>query len=304
MSPNTIGVLCAATCAFLWSVLGLALKYSLQFSDVETICWFRFSIALVILWIYLGFKYKLELFKYLNPFPRLTLVAGLGLTINYWGYFKCLELTSPSNAQILIQLAPLCLAILGIILFKEKVSSIQKKGFILAIIGLCFFNGEQLSYALQNFQRYLNGNLVMLLSIIGWISWGLCNKKIIEKTPIPITNAIVFTIGALFLTPTVNTKQFSSYTPSQWLIIFFLGLNTVIAYGLISKAFALIETNKVSFIITLNPLGTIILMKVLSAYDVKWIGDEYIGPIGLTGALLLLSGVIMVVALKTKPSQN
>ena len=298
LSNNALGILCAITCAFLWSILGIVLKYSLQFSDVETICWFRFAIALTFLWGYLLIKYKSKLFTYLFPFPWLSLIAGIGLTANYWGYFKCLELTSPSNAQILIQLAPLCLALIGLLVFKEKVSSIQKKGFFIAILGLCLFNGEQLSYALQNFNRYLRGNLVMLFSIIGWTSWGFFNKKIIAKTPISIANAIVFTVGAVCLLPTAQTSQFSSYTSSQWLIIGFLGLNTVIAYGLISKAFSLIDTNKVSFIITLNPLGTIVLMKILTAYDVKWIGEENIGPIGLLGALFLLTGVIMVVALK------
>jgi drug/metabolite transporter (DMT)-like permease len=299
--PQILGIVYASICAMLWSVLALGLKFALSFSDVETICWFRFTVALLISVIFVFFKYGKNIGSYLSPFPKQAIFAGLGLTLNYWGYFKCLELTSPSNAQILIQVAPLCLAAIGIFVFKEQVTQKQTSGFLIAMIGLCLFNGEQISHALQNISRYIKGNLVMLVSIVGWTTWGVLNKKLIQKIPISIINTIIFFIGSLALLPTINPHQIASFSLFQWTVVTLLGVNTVAAYSLISKAFSLVETSKVSFIITLNPLGTIVLMKLLAFYEVSWIGYEKIGPVGLIGATLLLSGVILVVGTSKKP---
>ena len=45
-------------------------------------------------------------------------------------------------------------------------------------------------------------------------------------------------------------------------------------------------------------------MKVLTHYQVSWVGNEHIGLIGMIGAFLLLSGVIMVVALNGKNNED
>src|SRR3546814_13378310 len=58
----------------------------------------------------------------------LLLIAGLMLIGNYVFYLLGVQYTSPANAQLLIQLAPLLLALGGIVVFRERRSEERRVG--------------------------------------------------------------------------------------------------------------------------------------------------------------------------------
>jgi drug/metabolite transporter (DMT)-like permease len=58
---------------------------------------------------------------------------------NYYGYVKGVELSSPSIAQIFIQIGPVFLALSGFLFFHEKATTRQVIGLILAFAGLAVF---------------------------------------------------------------------------------------------------------------------------------------------------------------------
>ena len=60
---------------------------------------------------------------------RLLIVATLGLAANYIGFLLGLDHTSPANAQVLIQLGPLLLALGGLVVFRERFAPAQWLGF-------------------------------------------------------------------------------------------------------------------------------------------------------------------------------
>lgn len=140
MSERSIGLLCATTTALCWAVLAIGLKYALQFADSGTIVWFRMIVASLLLVTYYLIK-KPDHLKILKQLPMLGVVAGLCLSANYYGYMKGVELTSPSNAQIMIQMAPMSLILIGIFYFRERPSPLQGLGFGLAALGFSLFFG-------------------------------------------------------------------------------------------------------------------------------------------------------------------
>jgi len=93
----------------------------------------------------------------------------------------------------------------------------------------------------------------------------------------------------------MNFSQFEGLSIIQWILLIFLGINTLIAYGSLAAALKYIEANKVSIIITLNPIITFVAMFVLDLLNVAWIDPENINFYGFIGALAVLAGVILAV---------
>ena len=106
MTDRNKGIAYALSAAFMWGFLAISLKVALDYVPAVTIVWIRFVVAFVVLWGVLLLKEPAALSVLKKP-PLLAIVAAIGLTINYVGYIKGLDLTTPSNAQVVIQMAPL-----------------------------------------------------------------------------------------------------------------------------------------------------------------------------------------------------
>jgi len=82
--------------------------------------------------------------------------------------------------------------------------------------------------------------------------------------------------------------------------LIFLGANTFIAYTCIANTLKYTEANKVSIIIILNPLITFLTMGILTYLDVSWISGERFTLLSIVGALIVLSGAMLVAGKKKK----
>ena len=104
---DRLGLAAAGTTALCWSFLALILKYNLTYTSSENLSWFRLFFSAICLQSYFLLRGR-------NPLPRLStqagqlLWAGGFLALNYPGYIKGIEYTSPSHAQIMIQGARFC----------------------------------------------------------------------------------------------------------------------------------------------------------------------------------------------------
>jgi drug/metabolite transporter (DMT)-like permease len=85
-------------------------------------------------------------------------------------------------------------------------------------------------------------------------------------------------------------------TLAQWGLLVYLGLNTLIAYGCLALAFKYLEANKISMIVTMNPIITFILMGLLTYFEVTWIEPDILSFNGVIAAVLVIGGAIMAVA--------
>ena len=79
-----------------------------------------------------------------------------------------------------------------------------------------------------------------------------------------------------------------------WLLLVFLGANTFIAYTCLAQALKYIEANRVSMIIIINPIITFITMAILTEINVSWIEHERFSVLTFFGAILVISGAILV----------
>jgi drug/metabolite transporter (DMT)-like permease len=280
--------------AVLWGILAIVLKYALQRFSASTIIWFRFTFSFVFLTGYY-LVHRPRFFEILIRPPFLGIVAGIAMACNYFGFTTGVALTSPSNAQILIQISPLLVAVVGVIYFKERLSLLQKSGFGIATGGFLLFYWDQLHHLVISTQQFGRGNLWIIFAGITWTLFAVCQKLLVRNWTPQQTNLLIYLVAAMIFSPMADFHEFQGLGIADWLTLTFLGANTLIAYGTLGEALKLLPANQVSAIIVLNPLITLVLVGILSNWRLSWLASENTTLLGYAGALLLLAGVGLVV---------
>jgi drug/metabolite transporter (DMT)-like permease len=290
-----LGIFFAATAGFMWAILAIAMKVAVQFMDGLTISWFRFAFSFIALFIILSFKSP-EILTILKRPPLKACLASLFLLGNYVFYIQGVKLTTPSLVQVMIQLAPLTLVLIGVFIFKEELKKRQILGMILSGIGFFLFYADQFRTILNTDHgpEFKLGAGLVIIAAVSWAIYGALQKVLLKNFSTNHINLILFGTPTLFLIPWVQFSSFLQLVWWQWLLVLFLGLNTIIAYGAVSEAFKLLPTSQVSMIITLNPIITILLMTLLYSLEVTWIHAEKINSKGYIGALLVILGALIV----------
>ena len=298
-SRNYKGVLFAMVTALLWGFLPIFLKVSLKDLDPFSIVWFRFTFAFSILFIYYLIADKKQL-KIIKRPPLILVIAALALGVNYLGFMQGINYTSPSNAQITMQTAPILLALVGIFFFKEKVNNKQLLGFGISGLGLFLFYRNQLQVFIQDTNAFNTGFLWIELGAVMWVLYASLQKKLVQKHPAQLLNMILYGIPAILYTPFVNFASFANLDFSSWMIVIFLGINTLVAYGCLALAFKYTEAYKVSLIVTVNPIITLLTMAILASMNVQWIKTDSLSIYSMLGAVLVIGGAITTVLFSRK----
>ena len=280
--------------AFLWALLAPGLKAANAHLDSLTIVWLRFLIAFLGL-VVITLIRSPEKIKVLARPPKMFIASALFLAFNYFGYMKGVELTTPSNAQIIVQFGPLALVLYGVFLFKEKLSVSQKGGFLFVVLGFLIFYNDQFSNLVQKGNdSYTAGVVWVFFSALSWATYAAMQKVLAGRLSTSEANLIIYAIPVLIFVPFVDPRPLLAGDYKLWSIVIFLGLNTLIAYSSLTEALRRLPANKVGVWITLNPLVTIALLSVLNSYGITRFGVESIGHDGLLGACVLIFGAIMV----------
>lgn len=293
------GILYAATTALFFALLAIFMKVALYSVAPMIVVWFRFMIAFLILFGYFSFRNPGKLSIFRKP-PWLLIIASAGLTINYLGFAKGVQLTSPGNAQIFIQIGPMALAAAGIIFFKERLSFRQFAGFLVVGGGFTLFYRDQLRNLLGSEELYLQGIIWVVISALAWTVFAALQKSLIPRFHAQQLNMAIFSLPTVLLIPLVDFSAFSGFRISEWFLLLSLGIITIVAYGCLAESFKYMEANKISVINTLSPLITFLLMDLIDEMKVNWIESEVTSIYGYLGAFIVISGAVMVVIPKKK----
>jgi drug/metabolite transporter (DMT)-like permease len=295
MTDQLRGVLYASVTAFFWGFLAIALKAATQKFEVVNLVWFRFVFAFIVLFAYYLIVDRKQLKILIQP-PLLLLIAALGLALNYYGFTNGVHHTSPSTAQVVIQFGPILLGLVGFVFFKEKINKIQMLGFGIAFVGLALFYFNQISEILDEEKHVFNlGFFWVVIGALAWLTYASLQKILVKSYNSQVLNLVIFGLPAFIYTPFVSFTAFSGISISDWLLLIFLGANTLIAYGCLSMAFKYADVNKVSVVITLNPIITFITMALLFKFDVNWIDAKPMDFYTWVGAVMVIAGAVFVV---------
>lgn len=228
--------------------------------------------------------------------PPWMLVAGsTALAWNFFGYMQGVHITTPINAQIYIQMGPVLFALGGIFIYKEKITWIHIVGFAIVITGYILFYLEQMGAASLNGPLYLKGVMLILSAGATWAVYAIFQKFLVKSYTPNQLNLFIFGFCSLLFLPFAKFTSLQNLPVNDWLLLLHHGLNTILAYGSIALAIKYMEANKVSLIITLNPVITVLIMYFLGEMGVHWIAPEHFSLQSIAGATLALSGAAFVV---------
>ena len=139
------------------------------------------------------------------------------------------------------------------------------------------------------------GSLWVFGAAVAWGFYAILQKELVKLINPQELNIIFYGVCFFLFLPLANFKTLSSLEPNQWGIMISLGINTLVAYGLIGEALKRIPANQVGVIITLNPLLTLIFIWAINKMGWNFIQKENLTLAGVLGALLFLAGAILVI---------
>ena len=217
------------------------------------------------------------------------LILAMIATFHLWIQVTGLQYTTASNTGWIIGTAPIFMAILGLIFFKEKVTFLQMTGILIAMFGLLLLIGKG---NILNIDLIKNkGDLLVLGSAFTWGVYSMVNKKIsLSYSPL-MTILYLFLMMAIIIIPfNLNQETILSVihlSTIGWLMILFLGLFcSGISYVIWAQALRDMESAKVGAFLYLEPLITV----VAAWYFLK----EEITLLMIISGLLITIGVIIV----------
>ena len=287
------GILLSVVTALLWGVLPIILKVSLQGFTIGTIAWFRFSLAFLLLGIFLQFKGNRPLNILRKP-PWMGVFGGLCLTANYYWVTLGVEISGPSNMAVLIQTASVFLVLAGVFVFRERLTSRQIMGMFVVSAGLGLFFFDQQSRVAMSSDYYFADFLIIMAAMV-WVGYMISQKFLSREHGAQSLNFLVYTVATVTLVGSVEWSEFASAGFNAWWALVFCGFNTLVAYGALAEAVKYIPLALISVIISLNPLVTLIGMEILPAMGFANLQPDPIGMVGYIGGAIAVTGVALVV---------
>jgi drug/metabolite transporter (DMT)-like permease len=158
------------------------------------------------------------------------------------------------------------------------------------------FYSEQLKDLTGSGENFTLGMLLVLGGGLSWAAFATFQKALVKSHAPNQLNLFIYGFCSLALLPLVQTSKLRGMTDVNWYLLFYLGMNTVLAYGSLALAIKYTEATRVSVIITLNPIITFVTMAILTRMKVAWIEPEAFSIFSFLGALMVLAGAIMVIS--------
>jgi len=289
-----LGLALAMVTAACWATLPVALKITLEQLDPITLTWFRFLVAAGIVLAWLAARGGLSVFATLDRKRWLLLGAAALLLIgNYVFYLLGVQHTSPANAQLLIQLAPLLMAVGGIVVFHETYRWGQWAGLAIIATGLGLFFRDQIGGAPTSGQGYLLGSAFVLVASVSWAAYALLQKQLLLRLSSPAILLFIYVAASLLLLPFAQPRHLLALDGRHAALLAYCALNTLVAYGAFAEALAHWEASRVSAILATTPLLCLATVAIVHAFAPSSIAPEHVTWLGYAGAALVGVGSAM-----------
>ncbi len=286
------GLLLSLITVLFWSTLPVALKISLTATDAMTLTWFRFLVAGVITWLLLLRSSKLREFQTLTTQHWLWLgLAALMLIGNYVFFLIGLEMTTPANAQVFIQMAPLLLTLGGVLIFKEPFNKVQLLGVLAIITGLGLFFSDQIKQIISS--DYTLGLWVVFAAALTWAIYALIQKRLSAVLSSQAILFFIYCFATLVLFFWADSDNHQTISHVQWWAIAYACVNTVIAYGAFAEAMNHWHASRVGMVLALTPVTTLLFINGFAFLFPNLISPETIHGLGYVGMAFIVAGSML-----------
>lgn len=285
------GLSLALLTAAMWGTLPIALQLLLKTMDAVTITWARFLFSALFVLYMLQRKAKLpKVSAFTNPARILTAIAILALVGNFILYLIGLELLNPETSGVIIQLAPFILMFGSVIFYGERMSPLDIVAALILFSGLGLFFNDRLEQLFQSMSDYTLGVVAMLAAAVSWSVYGLLQKTLLRSMSSMQLTLLIYAGGAILLLLPSDLPSILELDLLHGFLLLFCCMNMVLGYGAFTEAMHVWQAAKVSAVIALAPVITIVCMPLA-----VWLWPEYYESSGLNllsyvGAGLVVTG--------------
>ena len=283
LSEPVKGFILVFISAFMYATLPILTKIAYQYGLAPSIAiFYRYLFAFMILFLYLRL-YKKE--PAINP-SFMVILQGLFLLGGSITYFYALQHISASIGSIVFFTHPIIVAVLAILIFKEKISIKLGAGLLLALLGIILVSGVfNSSFALAPI-----GLILAMLGSFCFACFALLGQSnVAQASPFVLTATFALT-GALIV-PVIFFRSFNFITSLTWeqvLICLAMALfNTVLSISLYLKGMQKIGASRAALISSLEPVLTVIMAMFLL--------QELLSPLEAAGAVLVLISLYLAI---------
>ena len=247
---NKKGLLTALGCYVLWGLLPLywALLHHVSPYNVlaQRIIWSGICMAIVVFGIHFGqFKKDFQFLKEHRSQIILLLLAAVIISINWFTYIWAIANNHVMDTSLGYYINPLLNVVLGVILFKEVLTTPKKLSVIIATIGIALLTYQVGSLPL----------ISMILAVTFGLYGAVKKKVLIHPFTSIAVEAWLLTPLALLYTTVFDTTSWS-YFGTDWytaLLLMGCGLTTAVPFILFSYGAQLLPLNLLGFLQYLAP---------------------------------------------------
>jgi len=298
LKRQTKGYLMVAAAATLWGTVGIQVQTLFNYNlSIQSIVFWRLFFAFTILFFFVFFTDKKRLIIDKKGLIYLALMGLFSQLLFNLFYFTCIQKTTIATAVTLLYSAPIFIAIMARIFYKELFTPIKTIALFLCVGG-CFLaatGGSVDVLKLNLIGVFVGIGAGFTFSLVTIISKAIINKY--HQLTI-IVYALGF--GLLFFLPFSHPLIiFQKSLPLEvWLLISSFGvISTAIAYGFYITGISYgIEVSRAGIISTLELVVAVILSYLIF--------KEALWGWKLVGILTVVFSVIIVQVDKILPAKN
>ena len=227
----------------------------------QSVLFFRFAIAAVIMWI-LVFLLKKKMPEK-RDLITLFLLGFLGYAGQSFSYFKALVFIPPSLVSILLYLYPVIVTLISIFVLKERITLRKITALILAVGGTILVIGFKKGSDIR-------GILLGISAAVIYSVYIITSSDVLKRNNALSSTAVIFSSASLFFFGfCMNTELILPSTSFGWTNIFLL---SVVATSLAAYSFfegiRLIGAVNSSMLSTFEPVATIFLTAAVFNYRI------------------------------------
>ncbi|MEA1939803.1 MAG: EamA family transporter [Candidatus Caldatribacteriota bacterium] len=288
MKKHTKGYLMVATAASIWGTVGIQVKILFDYNiSLQSIVFWRMFFAFFILLVFIYFTNKKRLIIDKKGLLYLALMGLFSQLFFNLCYFSCIHKTTISTAVTLLYSAPIFIAVMARIFYKELFTPLKTLSLFICIGG-CFLAATGGSIAILKLN--LIGVLLGLGAGFNFSLVTIISKAIIHKYHQLTIIIYALGFGILFYLPFSRPLAiFQQNLPLLiWALIVFFGIiTTAVAYGLYVTGISYgIEVSRAGIVSTLELVVAVILSYLVYG--------ENIWGWKLVGILMIVFSVSMV----------
>lgn len=290
------GVALTMVVCVLWGLFPIAAKAVLLETDPYTLNFYRFSLPLIIMSVFLWRRRQLPTLwrGAQKPLRGRVLLASALLIGNYLLFAYALGRITPGAAQVLIQVGTMVLLLSGVFLFGEKFLPRQWLGCAVFLTGLVVFFLHRIAEMFHGFNSYAVGMGIMLLAALCWAFYAVLQKPLLKDISSIQILVVVFTIGVIIFLPLAELGALSRLSPMALAGLAFCSFSSLVGTAAFAEALAHWEASRISATLTSIPLFTLLFMQLFSLHPGFNITPEPITAFTISGALLVVAGASVV----------